>query len=112
MNFAMTRELTPQRSNRVCVWLTQESGSKEILHRVFKTRMPYLSPTRYQPQSAARHAITDPMNSAGSDTCPRAATAPATMSVGTAGTGRPIWLRSTLTTTIINPYWLRLNTTS
>src|SRR5580704_10261776 len=69
MNFAMTRELMPQRSKRVCVWLTQESGSREILHRALRTRMPYLSPIQYQPQSAVRHAITAPRNSAGKDEC-------------------------------------------
>jgi hypothetical protein len=103
MNFAMTRELMPQRSKRVCVWLTQESGSSEILQRALRTRMPYLSPIQYQPQSAARHASTDPVNSSGNDIPPRAAMAPATMSVGTAGTGSPIWSRSTLTNTIVSP---------
>ena len=39
-NLAITSELMPQRSKRVCVWLTQESGSREILHSVFSTRMP------------------------------------------------------------------------
>ena len=44
-----------------------------------------------------------PANNAGNDMCPSAAMAPATMSVGTAGTGRPIWSSSTLRTTINKP---------
>ena len=40
MNFAITNEFTPQRSKRICVWLTQESGSRETRHRVLSTRMP------------------------------------------------------------------------
>ena len=52
--------------------------------------MPYFCPMRYQPQSAARQAITDPRNSGSSAICPPAESAPATMSVGTAGTGNPI----------------------
>jgi len=40
MNLATSSELMPHRSNRLWVWLTQESGSREILHRVFKTLMP------------------------------------------------------------------------
>ena len=39
-NLAITSELMPQRSKRVWVWLTQESGSKEMRHSVFSTRMP------------------------------------------------------------------------
>ena len=39
-NLAMMSELTPHRSKRICVLLTQESGSSDILHRVLSTRMP------------------------------------------------------------------------
>jgi hypothetical protein len=39
-NLAITSALTPQRSNRVWVSLTQESGSSEIRHSVFNTRIP------------------------------------------------------------------------
>ena len=39
-NLAMTSELTPQRSKRDWVWLTHESGSREMRHSVFSTRMP------------------------------------------------------------------------
>src|ERR1700679_1483015 len=62
-NLAMTNEFTPQRSKRVCVSLTHLSGSGENLHSVFITWMPYLSPTRYQPQSAATQAITEQSSS-------------------------------------------------
>jgi hypothetical protein len=69
-NLAMISELTPQRSKRFCVLLTQESGSSEILHKVFSMRMPKISPSRYQPQSAARQASTAPKNTALSDSWP------------------------------------------
>jgi hypothetical protein len=39
-NLAIIRELTPQRSKRDWVWLTQESGSREMRHSVFSTRIP------------------------------------------------------------------------
>ncbi len=40
MNFAKISELTPQRSNRFWVWLTQESGSSDMRQRVLSTRIP------------------------------------------------------------------------
>ncbi len=39
-NLAITSELIPHRSKRDWVWLTHESGSKDMRHSSFSTRIP------------------------------------------------------------------------
>src|SRR5579862_9879663 len=88
-NLATRSAFEPQRSNRDCVSLTQESGVSDIRHNNFMTPLPYTLPARNQTLSAATHAKMAPANSAAGDIVPWAAQAPATMRVGITGTGSP-----------------------
>src|SRR6185312_16662150 len=63
-NLATNRALPPQRSKRVWVWLTQESGVREMRHNSFITRLPYRRPDRYHAVSPMKQAATAPMQSA------------------------------------------------
>src|ERR1700730_16682998 len=103
-NFASTKVRLPQRWNRYSDWRTQDSGDNDIRHRSFITRRPNSRPTVYQVASLMAQAMNATANSANAEIFPSAANAPATISVGSAGIGRPIcWMR-TFANTSARPY--------
>src|SRR6266478_3841328 len=103
-NFASTKVRLPQRWNRYSDWRTQDSGDNDIRQRSFITRRPNSRPTVYQVASLIAQAMNATANSASAEIFPSAANAPATISVGSAGIGRPICCMSTLANTSARPY--------
>src|SRR5450755_1497465 len=89
-NFATRSAFEPHRSKRLCVWLTHESGVREIRHNTLMTLLPYTRPAMYQLVSAARHAATAPSNSSPAAMLFPEATAPATTHARIARSGPPI----------------------
>ena len=89
MNFATMRIFAPQRSKLVCVWLTHESGLREMRHKRLITRPPSTRPAMYQTLSPITHAATARPNNAMGGRRPAAASAPARTSVGSTGIGKP-----------------------
>ena len=89
-NFASIKVSLPQRSNRYSDWRTQEPDDSDIRHRSFVTRPPYSRPALYQIVSLMAQAMNATPKIANAENFPSAASAPATISVGTAGIGRPI----------------------
>ena len=82
-NLAITSELIPQRSKRDCVWLTQESGSRDIRHSSLQhldaVDLAHQVPTAVG-REAGEHATA--ANSGPAAKWPSAAIAPATIRVG------------------------------
>src|SRR4029077_15726020 len=105
-NFATSSTFAPQRSKLVWVWLTQESGVRETRHSRFITRPPKTRPATYHTASPIRQAPSARVNTAPAGSRPSPAIAPATISVGTAGTGRPSWSHRTLRNTKERPIGL------
>src|SRR6202158_2199393 len=95
-NFASTKVRLPQRWNRYSDRRTQDSGDNDIRHRSFITRWPNSRPTVYQVASLMAQEMNTTANSAHGEIFPSAANAPATISVGSAGIGRPICCMSKL----------------
>ena len=62
----------------------------------------------YQAPSPAMQAAIARMNTAPAGSRPSAAMAPATMSVGSTGTGRPSWLHSTFRNMTLRPMGLAI----
>ena len=107
MNLATISTFAPQRSKLDWVSLTQVSGVREMRHSSFMTRPPNSRPATYQVLSPIRQATHgQPEHRPAAAGWPSAAMAPATTSVGTAGSGRPSWSHSTLTKTTPRPIGL------
>ena len=96
MNLPRTRVIPPQRSKWFSVWRTHESGDSEMRQRVVMTRRPYCRPATYQAESPIMEAAKATPKTAGADSVPSTASAPATISVGIAGSGTPSCSSSTL----------------
>src|ERR1700682_2389978 len=103
-NFASTKVRLPQRWNRYSDWRTQDSADNDIRHRSFITRRPNSRPTVYQVASLMAQATNATANSANGEIFPSTANGPATISVGSAGIGRPICCMSTFANTSARPY--------
>src|SRR6185312_1429924 len=103
MNLATMSARGPQRSKRAWVWLTHTSGVSEMRHSTPMTRPPKRRPARYQVLSPIRHALTASAATPAPDRRPSPASAPATIRVGTAGTGTPSCMSSTLRNTNSRP---------
>ena len=92
-----------QRWKRSSDCFTQESGDSEMRHSVRITPAPKRRPAQYHIASLSRHASSATSTTASSGSLPPAASAPATISVGTAGTGTPACSISTLKNTTSRP---------
>src|SRR6185437_10085037 len=103
MNLATMSARGPQRSKRAWVWLTHTSGVSEMRHSTRMTRPPKRRPARYQALSPTRQAPTASAAAAAPERRPSAASAPATIRVGTAGMGTPSCMSSTLRNTNPKP---------
>jgi len=95
MNLPRARVSPPQRSKWFSVWRTHESGDSEMRQRVVMTRRPYRR--REVPGGIPDHGSSEGhAEDAGAESVPSAASAPATISVGIAGSGTPSCSSSTL----------------
>src|SRR6202171_2100406 len=103
-NFARPKVRSAQRGDRYADRRTQDSGDNDIRHRSFITRWPNSRPTVYQVASLMAQAMNTTANSANGEIFPSAPNAPATISVGSAGIGRPICCMSTFANTSARPY--------
>src|SRR6266478_2310612 len=89
MNFASNRERAPCLEKIPSVRRTQESGSREILQRNCRMRMPLVRPRAYQKESAESAAMATKNSEAQKLRWPVPASAPAANTTGSEGTGRP-----------------------
>ena len=105
MNLAKTRDRTPWRVKKFSVRRTQESGSSEIRHKRFNTRLPRRRPSSYQIRSPTMQAITMRTIAPVRSIFPAPAKAPAKSRTGTAGNGSPICSANTIAKSTISPYW-------
>src|SRR5690348_5547825 len=103
-NFATSRTCPPQRWKCRSDLRTQVSGDNEMRQRVRITPAPKWRPAQYHIRSASRHASKVTSSTPASESCALAANAPATTSVGTAGTGTPACSTSTLRKISSSPY--------
>ena len=103
-NLATSSMRPRQRSKRSSDCFTQESGDSEMRHSVRITPAPKRRPARYHAVSLSRQAASAASTTPGSSSRSLAASAPATINVGTAGTGAPACSTSTLKNTTSNPY--------
>ncbi|MNS62346.1 hypothetical protein D3C72_954040 [compost metagenome] len=105
-SFATTSERGPTRRYSDWVWRMQESGEIDTLQMVRSIGCPSRRPAKYQPVSAIRQATITAASTAPIDgpvSC--MPSAPATNSIGYAGTGSPACSTSTFRNTSISPWF-------
>src|SRR5882724_11562618 len=89
MNLASSNERAPCLAKMPSVRRTQESGSREILQRNCRMRIPFLRPRMYHTESAERAAMATKNSEAQKLRWLVPANAPAAKTTGSEGIGRP-----------------------